>query len=322
MGRVADLLSDQAAQRASATPIDLYAWMVLARELDGALCELNPKWFPCYGEEACIVGSFIDLGPNDVAAPHYRDPFIVYLMRGAEMWRLVAQVLGSGDGYSRGRSLPFYGPPQLGNLPWVAGDLGTSLGVATGAALALRERGDQGVCVCTFGDGTSNRGDLHEAVNIAALWKLPIVFLCQNNGWSISQPAASYLSAPVHHRASGYGIPGHAVDGQDVQEVRRAVREAIARARQGDGPSLIEARTCRYGGHWAGDDQAYRSGKDAAPDPLQVLADRLVQGGMAQHDVLAAMREEAIEAVLAAVNVARTATPVGPEQLGVDEVYA
>ena len=220
----------------------------------------NPRWFPIEGEEASVVGSFVDLRPGDAAAAHYRDPFVVYLMRGAEMWRLAAQVLGKAAGYNKGRSVPFSGPVELGIVPWVAGDLGTTVGTATGAALAFQQAGSDGVCVCTFGDGTANRGDVHEALNLAACWRLPIVYVCQNNGWAISQADSSYLAGSIAARAAGYGMPGALVDGNDVEAVRASVGQAIARARAGDGPSLIEARTWRWRGHWAGDAQAYRGG--------------------------------------------------------------
>src|SRR5262245_63161446 len=144
-------------------------------------------------------------------------------MRGAEMWRLAAQALKKGAGYNQGRSVPFTGPVELNLVPWVAGDLGTTLGVATGASLAFQLAGADRVCVCSFGDGTANRGDFHESVNLAAIWRLPIVYVCQNNGWAISQRASSYLPASVAARAAGYGIPGRTVDGQDVEGVRATV---------------------------------------------------------------------------------------------------
>src|SRR5215204_5749522 len=146
-------------------------------------------------------------------------------------------------GYNKGRSVPFNGPFHLRHVPWVAGDLGTTLGTATGAALALQDAGTDGVCVCAFGDGTANRGDFHENVNLAACWSLPIVYLCQHNGWAISEPAEMYLPGPIVDRAAGYGIPGVVVDGNDVEAVQAAVGEAVERARRGDGPTLIEART-------------------------------------------------------------------------------
>src|SRR5919206_4503012 len=188
--------------------IEAYRWLVVSRELDRALCEANPRWFPVEGEEATIVGSCCDLRPSDAVAPHYRDPFVVYLMRGAEMWRLAAQVLRKGAGYNKGRSVPFNGPVELNVVPWVAGDLGTTLGTATGAALAFQQEGSRRVCVCSFGDGTANRGDVHEALNLAAVWRLPIVYVCQNNGWAISQAVSTYVAGSIAERASGYGMPG------------------------------------------------------------------------------------------------------------------
>ena len=213
----------------------LYRWLVVCRELDRALCAENPRWFPIEGEEATVVGTFVDLRPDDALAAHYRDPFVAYLMRGAEMWRLAAQVLGKGAGYNKGRSVPFNGPVELGIVPWVAGDLGTTLGTATGAALAFQDEGSDRVCVCTFGDGTANRGDFLEALNLAACWQLPIVYVCQHNGWAISQPAPAYLPASVAERARGLGMPGATVDGNDVEAVRvgrRRGRRAGARRRR------------------------------------------------------------------------------------------
>src|SRR5205823_4638560 len=230
------------------------------------------------GEEATIVGTFVGLRPTDVVAPHYRGPFVVYLMRGAELARLAAQALGKSTGYSRGRSVPFTGPVALNVVPWVAGDLGTSLSVATGAALSLKYRRERGeavddVVVLSFGDGTANRGDFHEALNLAAVWRLPIVFVCQNNGWAISLELMTYLAGPaISRRAEGYGIPGTHVDGNNPLEVNESVRQAIERARNGDGPSLIEARTYRLGGHWAEDAATYRSSDEVRAwrerDPL------------------------------------------------------
>ena len=302
----------------------VYRWMVLCRVLDHTLCAANPRWFPCEGEEATILGGFYDCGPADIVAPHYRDPFIVYMLRGAELWRLIAQVLGKPAGYSRGRAVPFTGPVAQGIVPWVAGDLGTSLGIATGAALALQENGSPGVCVCSFGDGTANRGDFHENINLAAAWRLPIVYICQNNGWAISQRHHGYLPAPVVARAVGYGIPGVAVDGQDVDAVRSAVIEAAARARAGAGPTLIEARTIRLRGHWAGDNAAYRitGDDDAGEDPLDLLANRLLDRGEVTHTDLIEARTAAETTVDEAMERAKASRDVTAADLDADEVYA
>jgi pyruvate dehydrogenase E1 component alpha subunit len=240
------------------------------------------------------------------------------------MWRLIAQVLGKAAGYNKGRSVPFNGPVELGVVPWVAGDLGTTIGTATGAALAFHyERSDR-VCVCSFGDGTANRGDIHEALNLAACWQLPIVYVCQNNGWAISQPAVDYLPVGVAARAAGYGIPGECVDGNDVEAVREVVCRAIKRARAGEGPTLIEARTWRWRGHWAADDQGYRhlADPDGVEDPLDLFAYRLLERGSATSEQLLRIHADVSAEVAAALQQARAAPDAGANELGLEDVFA
>ena len=309
----------------SPSELEAYRWMVVCRELDRALCATNPRWFPIEGQEATVVGSFVDLRADDAVAPHYRDPFVVYLMRGAEMWRLAAQVLGKAAGYNKGRSVPFNGPVELNIVPWVAGDLGTTLGTATGAALAFQQDGSDRVCVCTFGDGTANRGDVHEALNLAAIWRLPIVYVCQNNGWAISQSAPTYVAGSIADRAIGYGIPGTCVDGNDIQAVRSCVSDAVARARGGYGPSLIEARTWRWRGHWAGDDQSYRSHvlePESVEDPLDLYAYRLLYSGIASAEDLQQIHTDVEAEVRSALDLAANSPDAGATELGLDDVYA
>jgi pyruvate dehydrogenase E1 component alpha subunit len=303
---------------------ELFRWLVVARTLGTTLCALNVRWFPIEGEEAVHVGSFVDLRPDDAAAPHYRDPFVVYLMRGAELWRLVAQVLGKSAGYNKGRSVAFNGPFHLGVVPWVAGDLGTTIGTATGAALAFKQQRSDRVCVCSFGDGTANRGDSHENINLAAIWRLPIVYVCQNNGWAISQRGDSYLPAPVAERAAGYGIPGRTVDGQDVEAVRDVVAEAVNRARRGEGPTLVDALTYRRRGHWAGHivSDADRAGIAERPDPIDVLRARLLERGLATEVDVHQIHDRVVSEIAAAVERAKDAADVGDAELGLDDVFA
>lgn len=220
--------------------------------------------------------------------------------------------------------MPFSGPIELGIVPWVAGDLGTTVGTATGAALAFQQAGSDGVCVCTFGDGTANRGDVHEALNLAACWRLPIVYVCQNNGWAISQAASSYLAGSIAARAAGYGMPGALVDGNDVEAVRASVGQAIARARAGDGPSLIEARTWRWRGHWAGDAQAYRGGgtPEWVEDPLDLFGYRLLERGSVGLEDLQQVHVSVELEVQAAMDRARGAADAGAAELGLEDVYA
>ncbi len=301
--------------------------MVLARSLDRRCCELSPGWFPCEGEEATIVGTFCELGPRDVAAVHYRDPFAVYYMRGASLSRLVGQVLGRSSGYTKGRAPPFSGPLEMGIIPWVAGDLGPSVAIATGAALARKYQRQGGVVVASFGDGTANRGDVHEALNLAAVWRLPIVFVCQNNQYSISLPVARGAAAPLVDRAAGYGMPGAAVDGNDVLAVREVVTQAIEHARSGAGPSLVECRTYRIRGHWAGDDTgAYRPAGEAEAwrgrDPIELFERTLIQRGLASAESLREVCADVAREVEAALAEAQAAPPAGPADLGADEVFA
>lgn len=304
--------------------LELYRWMVFSREFEAALCAANPRWFPVEGEEGVVVGAFCGLRDDDAVAPHYRGPFVVYCMRGADPRRLAAQAFAKAVGYNKGRSVPFNGPLATGLVPWVAGDLGTTLGTATGAALAFRQEGSDRVCVCSFGDGTANRGDFHENVNLAAIWRLPIVYVCQNNGWAISQPASSYLPAPVADRAVGYGIPGTSVDGDDVEAVQQAIGEAVTRARRGKGPALIEALTWRKQGHWAADKAAYRTQAEASAggDPLARFADRLIGRGEATRHGLERVRLEVADEVAVAVEQGKKEPDAGPPELGLEEVYA
>ncbi|MBI2941150.1 MAG: thiamine pyrophosphate-dependent dehydrogenase E1 component subunit alpha [Chloroflexi bacterium] len=333
--------------RPALTPADLlelYRLMALCRTLESACAELNPRWFPAEGEEATIVGSCYGLRPDDVVAPHYRGPFIIYLMRGADLARLFGQALGKSIGYARGRAVPFTGPVKVGVTPWVAGDLGTSLSVALGVALSFwydrqmrrsphsppldgTHPADERAVVCTFGDGTANRGDFHEALNMAALWKLPIVYVCQNNRYAISLESRKYLPvATVADRAAGYGIPGATVDGNDILAVHDAVQAAVARARRGEGPSLIDAQTYRLRGHWAEDAADYRPEAEAASwrerDPLPRFERRLVEIGAAAADNLVRLREQVAAEVDAALDRARQAPDAGPADLGLDEVLA
>ena len=310
----------------------MYRLMYLCRHLEATCCELNPRWFPAEGEEAAIVGAFYGLRPDDFASPHYRGPFTPYLLKGASMARLIGQALSKSIGHSRGRSVAFTGPAGADAAPWVAGDLGTSLSVAVGAALSFsmdREGGNGAgdrVSLVTFGDGTANRGDFHEAINLAAVWKLPAVFVCQNNCYAISQHVSGYIAGPtIAARAAGYGVPGVAVDGNDVLEVHEAVQEAVGRARAGEGPSLIEAQTYRLGGHWAEDPSHYRSPEEVAEwrkrDPLILQRRRLIKACVGEEELRSLEVGVAAE-IEAAVDEAQRAGDPGPADLGIGEALA
>jgi TPP-dependent pyruvate/acetoin dehydrogenase alpha subunit len=182
------------------------------------------------------------------------------------------------------------------------------------------------VAVVSFGDGTVNRGDFHENVNLAACWRLPVVYVCQNNQFAISEPLVSYLSVSVASRAAAYGLPGVSVDGNDVLAVNEAVQLAVARARRGEGPSLIEAVTYRLGGHWQADAASYRPADEAAAwqarEPIGILGRRLLAEGRATERELGAIHDWAAAEVEAALVAARGAPPAGTSGLGLEDVYA
>jgi pyruvate dehydrogenase E1 component alpha subunit len=248
-------------------------------------------------------------------------------MRGASLSRLVSQALAKRTGYARGRALGFTGPAERGFVPWVAGDLGTTIGVATGCAVGFHYEGSDRVVVCSFGDGTTNRGDFHEALNLASVWSLPIVYVCQHNQYSISLHASEVLPVEsVAVRAASDGMPGVAVDGNDVVAVHRAVRDAVRRARTGAGPTLIEARTYRLGGHWASDPGGYRlpevEEEWRSRDPVPRGIAELLADGFIDEDDAANLWDEAKTAVDAAVAEAKRAAEPTSADLGADESLA
>jgi len=182
------------------------------------------------------------------------------IAKGADLGRTLAELMGRESGYCRGRAGSMHiADVTRGNLGANA-IVGGGIPIATGAALAASLKGTDQVVVSFFGDGAANQGVFHESLNLAALWKLPVVYVCENNGFAISVPLTQSTSvADIAVRAGSYGIPGATVDGNDVFAVNDAALEAITRARAGAGPSLIECRTYRWEGHWAGDPQVYRT---------------------------------------------------------------
>lgn len=305
---------------------EIHRLMVLSRAMDRAAAKAYGGYFPSEGEEAVIVGAFYGLDPSDILAPHYRGPFIVFHMRGVPLADLFTMVLGKATSYSKGRAPSFSGPVERGFVPWMGTDLGPSLSLAVGAAFALKYRKMKNVAIHTFGDGTSNRGDFHEALNMAAIWKLPIVFVCQNNHYSISMHLSKVMAAKeIADRALGYGMPGVSIDGNDVVAVHEAVQEAVARARAGLGPSLVEAKTYRLGGHWAADPTTYRPREEVEVwrerDPIPRLEALLRKRNFATDAHIKTVWSQAEGEVAAALAKAQEAPSPGEAELGIGETF-
>jgi pyruvate dehydrogenase E1 component alpha subunit len=182
------------------------------------------------------------------------------IAKGAELGKAMAELMGKATGYCKGRGGSMHiADFTRGNLGANA-IVGGGIPIAVGGALAAYMKCTDQVAVSFFGDGASNQGTFHEGINLAALWKLPVIFICENNGFGISVPLKESTSVEnISDRAKGYGIPGYTVDGNDVFAIYDVVEKAIKRARAGEGPTLIECKTYRWLGHWTGDPQVYRT---------------------------------------------------------------
>ena len=243
--------------------VGLYRSMLVTRRLEETGHTLYKQgkipgsFYTGRGNEAASVGVAAAMQPEDVGTPLHRNVG-VHIHRGTEPWRILANYLGRVDGPALGRDGNIhFGELERGQITIVS-HLPAMLPVAVGCALAFRIRSEPRVAVAWFGDGSSARGDAHEAMTLAGLRRLPVVFVCDNNQWAYSTPAhLEYASEHVADRAASYGFEGVVVDGTDLLAVHRAAAAALARARGGGGPTLIECVTLRMEGHAVHDDASY-----------------------------------------------------------------
>jgi TPP-dependent pyruvate/acetoin dehydrogenase alpha subunit len=260
------------------------------------------------GQEGVQVGAVSTLAPQDYLLYAHRGCGYM-VARGMPMEVLYADFLGFKEGSTRGlgAGIVHIAWPPLGILGQ-SGTLGGSFTLAVGAALSARIRGSDAVTMCFFGDGTANRGTFHEAANAAGVWKLPVVWVCENNGWAVSGKFEDMCAgASIAGRAAGYGMPGVVVDGQDATAVHKVVSEAVERARNGGGPTLIEALTCRFRGHYEGDSQEYRDRAEVerlrqTRDPLDVITRQIQAQVPAAEARLEEIRQRVAAEVTAAAN--------------------
>jgi pyruvate/2-oxoglutarate/acetoin dehydrogenase E1 component/TPP-dependent pyruvate/acetoin dehydrogenase alpha subunit len=244
--------------------------------------------FTSRGQEALSVGGALAFEPSDVLCPSHRD-MGVYLLRGMTVERVLGNYMGREIGPCRGRDGNIHtGDMELGLVAFVS-HLADSIPVAAGVALSYRMRQRPNVAGVFFGDGASSRGDFHEGLNFAAVHRLPVVFICNNNQYAYSTPLHLQMAVPgVAERSIGYGFPTHTVDGNDVIEVHRVVSEAVRRARTGGGPTLIEGRTFRMTGHSGHDDASYVPRELleewARKDPIERLVETLQGEGLLSEE--------------------------------------
>jgi TPP-dependent pyruvate/acetoin dehydrogenase alpha subunit len=306
--------------------LELYATMVRIAAWERRLFQLMAEghvepgvYHPGRGHEAVAAGACAALRADDYIMYDHRGCG-QQIAKGLPLEEAYGDLLENVAGSTRGlgAGIIHMVSPERGILGQ-SGTLGAAFPIAAGAALSARYRGTDQLCLCFFGDGTANRGTFLEAANAAALWRLPVVWLCENNGWAISTSVARSTAGSIAARAAGFDMPGHTIDGRDVVEVYEVVAAAVARARAGGGPTLIEARLERLRGHFMADPERYRpkfeEAERDANDPILRCAARLTGDHGCDPRALEAIRASAADEVEAAAERALAAPKPGPERL-------
>ena len=272
----------------------------------------------CVGQEATAVGACLALDPGDVITSTHRGHGHL-IGKGGDPRYMMAELAGRSTGYCRGRGgslhIADFDLGILGANGIVAG----GIPIAVGAALAFSMRHEGSLALSFFGDGAVNEGAFHEAANLAGLWGLPIIFFCENNLYGEGTPQSKQAPiADLSLRAEGYGFSGVLVDGNDVLAVYEAVSEAAVRARAGQGPTFIEAKTYRYRGHYEGDPQVYRLPGEMelwqARDPIPAFRQRLLDAGLFKEEQLRALEDDVQQQLEDAVAFARSAPAPQPQE--------
>jgi pyruvate dehydrogenase E1 component alpha subunit len=269
------------------------------------------------GQEATAAGAIGALEASDLMMSSHRG-HAHCIAKGADLKRMMCELLGKRDGFCKGVGGSMHIVDiSVGNYG-ANGVIGPGIPLATGVALAIKKDRSGKVILNYFGDGTSNSGLFHESLNMAALWKLPIVYLCENNLYGMSTPVSKSVSVPnIADRAAAYGMPGVIVDGVDVIAIMDVVKEAADRARRGDGPSLIEAKTYRYLGHSKSDKRAYRTREEEkewkAKDPIRSFGGYMRERGFKENE-LEAIRADIEAECDDAVSYARDAEIISLEE--------
>jgi pyruvate dehydrogenase E1 component alpha subunit len=271
------------------------------------------------GEEAVAAGVCANLDDRDYITSTHRGHGHC-IAKGCDLGGMMAEIYGRRDGLCQGRGGSMHIADFSRGMLGANAIVGGGIALATGAALAASVRGSGEVAVAFFGDGAANQGVLHESLNLAAIWHLPAVYVCENNGFAESTPAAYATSVPdVASRAAAYGIPGVVVDGADAIAVYEAAREAVGRARAGEGPTLLEVKTYRFMGHFEGDPDRYRDDVDREVtrrhDALASLKARLLAEGHAGEGELEAIEAELESEVADAVAFAKASPFPDPAEI-------
>jgi pyruvate dehydrogenase E1 component alpha subunit len=305
--------------------LKMYETMVQVRVFDAKMLTLQRQgrigfYLAGTGQEADQVGAAYALEPDDWMFPHYRDPAAA-LIRGVSMEDLVHQCFGNARDSSKGRQMPVHYSFKDQNFFTISSPLTTQVLHAAGAAHAMKYRGDKKVVLTTFGDGSSSEGDFHCALNWAGVYKLPVVFVLENNQYAISVPLRFQTASETFaQKAVAYGFDGVRVDGNDVLAVYKAVKKAVDKARSGGGPTLIEAVTARMSSHSSSDDNARYCPPEffeewKKKDPIDRFERYLKGLGLLDEKKVQEIQERATTEVEAAVKAAEAAGPPPVESL-------
>ena len=294
----------------------LYRKMVEIRKFEEHVWDVYTRgWMPglahlYIGEESVAAGACAALREDDYITSTHRGHGHC-LAKGARLDRMMAEIMGKESGYCRGKGGSMHiADVSLGNLG-ANGIVGGSFGIATGAALSSKLRGADQVALCFFGDGAANQGILLETANMAVIWDLPVIYLCENNQYGEHTPFETVTGVrEIVERANGLGMEGVRLDGADVLAVHQAVAKAVAKARGGGGPTFIEAVTYRFRGHHVGDAAPYRTKAELDwwmenKDPIHLLGRTMTEAGVADSAQLDEIQQQVEEEVLAAVEFAR-----------------
>ncbi|HSB73031.1 MAG TPA: thiamine pyrophosphate-dependent dehydrogenase E1 component subunit alpha [Candidatus Methylomirabilis sp.] len=295
--------------------LEIYRKMVSVRTFEETAADLFlkgqlPGFLHCYiGEEAVAAGVCAHLSPQDMITSTHRGHGHA-VAKGARFDMMMAELFAKKTGYCHGKGGSMHiADLDLGILG-ANGIVGGGVPIATGAGLALKMKGSDRVTVAFFGDGASNTGAFYEGVNLAAVWNLPVVFVCENNQYAESTPRTTHQKVKyVSDRAAAFNIPGVTMDGMDVFDVYQKTGEAIDRARTGGGPTLLEARTYRFLGHFVGDPQPYRTKEEVEQwkqrDPILLFRQRVLAEGKIAAEELDAINAAIKKEMEAAVQYAR-----------------
>jgi pyruvate dehydrogenase E1 component alpha subunit len=310
---------------------EMYRRMTLVREFElRAIEERRGGLIPgfihsCVGQEATAVGVCLALTAEDVITSTHRGHGHL-IGKGGDPKYMMAELAARSPGYCKGRGGSLHIADFSLGILGANGIVGGGIPMATGAALGFQMRKEKRVAVAFFGDGASNEGSFHEAANQAGVWKLPVIFFCENNLYG--EGTAMHRCTPIDDlaiRAQSYGFPGVIVDGNDVLAVYEAVKEAVDRANRGEGPTFIEAKTYRYRGHYEGDPQVYRTQEEIQSwqkkDPIDRFKQKLIESNLFDDGDLEELQGSVIVQLDAAVAFAASAEkPVAEEAMA--GVYA